>query len=479
MQTQHLVSLCALVAAVAGCSSGAPKENTKPESSVTPQTNSIAAASGSATPMASASMGAPAPEPPICKASNQKVWTSGINKLTGLTVKLLDEKRYALGFASGLTPEVLVVGKDGQLSLHKVETKAGGRVAKAPSAAEGNRLLWRVTPLSVEGTHARAFVDYRDEYKDKRLHVACGPADSDEEFISFDGTPFNDRSPKPTAEERKPLFASKTKGLEGYTELRDCRTFMTRQTKETWVVGSSLRGVESKDGNIEWSSVLVVDFGPKDREIVLHETKLKSDPPKVLNYEIPVSRRVEDKGYLLATRMGGQLLVGVLDQNKKLKGQFSSYGGFPLIPDIARVGDDNVITVPVSTSPKAYSLKALVVPRSTMALPSGYSDVHVDDNVTDAETEPELMVDKKGQRWLSYIEGERDKGHLELVALNDKLKRVGPVFSVTEDKERAAEARLFSLDNGNILIAFMRDLDGKVELVTEELTCEVKNSASQ
>lgn len=474
MRTPSGIFVLSLLLGSFGCSSGAgsspvDNERTKPAASTPLTASGSASAVASTAPIASA-----LPETPVCKIANQKVLAHGVNKLTGLTVKHLDEKRYGLGFASGLTPQVLVVNNDGQVSVLKVETKAGSKVASPPAPAEGNRLLWRVTPVAVDGSRAHAFVDYRDEYKDKRRHVACGPAESDEEFISFDGVPFNDRTPRPTADERKPLFSSKEKGLEGYVELRDCRTFITRKTKETWAVGSELHGVEAKDGSIEWSSVLVVDFGAKEREHVLHETKLKADPPKVLQYEIPVSRRVEDKGFLLATRLGNELLVGVLDKDKKLKGKFSTYPGFPLLPDIARVGTDEVITVAVSTAPKAFTLKSLVVPMATLDLPAAYSDVHVDDNPLDAETEPEMFEDKKGQRWISYIEGERDKGHLEIIPLDAKLHAAGRAFTVTEDKERASEARLFQLDSGAMLIAFLRDTDGKTELVTEELTCEVK-----
>src|SRR5205823_4213062 len=112
----------------------------------------------------------------------------------------------AIGFATGLDPQVLVVAKNGDGAVHRVAVKAGSRLATPPKPSEGKRTLLRVTPVKVEGDKVSAFADYRDELKDnKRMRVACGPADSDDAWISFDDVPVLDRDSKPTGKARDDL----------------------------------------------------------------------------------------------------------------------------------------------------------------------------------------------------------------------------------------------------------------------------------
>ena len=89
-------------------------------------------------------------------------------------------------------------------------------------------------------------------------------------------------------------------------------------------------------------------------------------------------------------------------------------------------------------------------------------------------TAPELAVDAKGQRWLGYIEGPKDRGQLRIVPLGKDLQPVGRSFSVTSANQSASEVRIQTLDDGRLVVAYLRDTDGKTELVTEELGCEVK-----
>ncbi len=424
-----------------------------------------------------AASSAPGPEaPPPCKVLNQKVWGAGANKLTGLTARHLGKGSVAVGFAYGNAPHVLLIdssGKDTQGQVLKVETKADSKIGKPPAPGEGTRHLMRVTPISVENGKARAFADYRDEFKDKRRRVSCGPAESDEGFTVFDGTSYLDLK-SPTDEEKKKLFSSKISGLEGYAELRDCRTFFSRQSKEIWVIGSSLHGID-KGTSIEWRASLFIDFGPKEPERVIHETNLKGDPPRgAPQYEVPMVIKAEDKGYAVVARINGSLLVDLLDAKKKPTGKSMTYPGLPLLPDLSRIDKNLNIIVPVAAAPNRFALRSLKIPIDTLELPRGYASLKVDDDDELSKTDPEMIVDKKDQRWLAYVEGERDKGHLEIVPLDASLKPMGAPYSVTEDKERAAEARLIPLDGGNILLAFLRDTDGKIELVTEELSCEVK-----
>ena len=63
-----------------------------------------------------------------------------------------------------------------------------GEKSKRPDPKEGTRFLMRVSPSDVGGEEARAFIDYKDEFKkDKRRHVWCGPADADDKFLEYEG----------------------------------------------------------------------------------------------------------------------------------------------------------------------------------------------------------------------------------------------------------------------------------------------------
>ena len=472
--SSHIAAALGSLVALAGCPSS-PKPDASPAA---PSASSPAAIAPA--PVAPASSAAPAASsaapalPPVCKVSNQKVWGAGANKLTGLTTRNMEGNKVAIGFAFGTTPHVLLVDKGGSGQVLKVQVKGGSKFASPPKPADGIRHLMRVTPYDVTDGKVTALVDFRDEYKDKRRLVACGNA-SEDPFLAFEGTSFLDLKDRPSGDDRKKLFSSKIKGLEGYAELRDCRSFFSRQNKEIWTIGSELHGIDKGD-KIEWKASLVLDTGPKEPEQVLHEISLKEDPPKAgFQFEVPASIRVLAKGYVVTTRFGGSLLVGVLDTKRKLVGAMKSYPGLPLLADLARTDTQVIVTAAIATGPGRFGLRSLLIPIDTLELPKGYVSVKIDDDHEDSETNPELVIDKKGQRWMAYIEGPRDKGHLEILPINAEMKRAGRPYPITEDDERASEARVVPLDDGDLLVAYLRDKDGKVELVTEELTCKVEN----
>jgi hypothetical protein len=463
---------------LAGCPSepAGPDVTPTPSSSAGARASSAATASGATTAAAVATT-APAPQPdtgpPVCTRSNEKVWSAGANKLAGLTTKWFKGTQ-GIGFAIGAEPRVLVIERSGEAKVMKV--KVGTR-AKLADPKEGQRKLMRVSPRSIEGEVARAFVDYRDEFKDKRRRVYCGPAEADEAFLEYEGTSWLDLDPKPEGEEKKKLFAGSEK-KPGYSELRDCRTFVTLEQDEAWALGSVLRGTEKPDGTNEWKAVFVVDFGKSDEEVVLHEAPLKSDPPKIATYEIPISRRIRDKGFLIATRFSGSLLVGMVDEKRKPKGKFKSYPGYPTMPDIGSTKEELIVMTGIGAG-KEKAIRGLVINRETLELPAAYTDVPLSpsDASGDAESSfsaPELSQDSKGQRWLAYVEGPRDKGQLRIVPVDAKLAPMGRALALTSGDVHASEVRVFALDDGRLMATYIRESAGKVEVVSEQLACEAK-----
>lgn len=474
------LSLCALVAL--GCSddpagvtvtSSAPAGSgsaAAPVSAKAPAGSASAAVSAAA-PASAAEVAAPPPGPPVCTRTGEKAWGEQANKAAGLTTKGF-KGTLAVGLALGLEPKVLTIDPKGAVKL--LDVKKGAKL-KAPEKG-GWRNVQRVSPRAIGDKEARAFVDFRDDYKDKRRHVSCGPSDSDDDFLEFDGISWLDLDPKPTGEEKTKKYFS-WKKLGGYVELRDCRTFVTLDGDQVWALGSVLRGTEKPDGTNEWKMVLVVDFGKNDEEIVLSEQPLKGDPPTPATFEVMNSRRVGDQGFVFATRFGGVLMAGALGKDRAKKGVFHTYSGYPSVPDIAVTPDDVVISVGIGSG-KERSLKSLSIDKKTLEIPKELAKVvlpPLGDSAGDASfSMPELTVDAKGQRWLLYVEGPKDKGHLRIVPVGKDLAPVGRPFAVTDGDVYASEGRLQVLESGALAVAYIRDRDGKSELVTEELSCEVK-----
>jgi hypothetical protein len=470
MQTR--IALCALAAlATMGC----PRSNPKPEpastssaqaSQVAPPSTPAASAAASEAPVASAP---PIGPPPICKVQSQKIWTSGTNKLAGLTEDELNDGRVAIGLAIGQQPAVLIVGRGGEGRLVKVPVKAGTVLGTALKAGEGVRSILRVTPVHLDGDTVHAFVDFRDELKDKRRRVACGPADSDEWWVAFDDIPFLSRRDQNT-DQVNAAFKKTASGSAEYHEIRDCRTFADIDRKETYILGSGLDGTMQPDATITWKSTLFIDLGAKSHEKHLHSIELKGEPVKVQDYEVPVSRRLDDGSFLIAVRNNSRLLVGLLNPDKTLRGDLTGYAGFPTLPDIASDGEDVIVTTSLAKGKGEYGLRALRIHQQNPALPRYYSTIVTDTAGVGSETDPDFTRDSRGRRWLAHIEGERGKGKLSIAPIDSAFHHLGRPFQVTADEEKASSARLVAMGDGGILVIYIRE---NGELVTEEVHCTI------
>jgi hypothetical protein len=467
---QNRAALC-LVAAVAafGCS--------KPKTEPAPAISTTVAPIASAAPAASPAAETPAPSasvpigpPPICNVHSKKVWTSGANKLAGLTERDLGDGRLAIGFAVGTQPSVLVLSKGGAGQIIKATVKPGSVLATGLKTGEGVRNLLRVTPVHVEGDTAHVFVDFRDDLKEKRRRVACGPADSEEWWVAYDDVPFFDRKDNTTDEVKSAAFKKNASGASEYAEIRDCRTFSDPEKKDTWILGSGLHGAMAADGTITWKSTFFVDQGKQSHEQHLHTTELKGDKPKPVDYEVPVSTRLNDGSFLVATRNGGRLLVGLLNADKTLRGNWSSYGGFATLPDLAEDAEDIILSTSLAKGKGEYGLRALRISQSSPSLPRNYSVIVTDQDAQASETDPDFTRDSKGRRWLAHIEGERGKGALSLSPIDGNFHVIGRAYTVTQEDEKAASARVSPMGDGGIMVMYIRTTG---ELVTQEVHCSL------
>jgi hypothetical protein len=472
MFTAGVGALCA------ACSDPAPPAATKtsagpsaPAPTAAPSGSTATNAATTAAPGASGTA-APAEEPKsLCTKVKEKVWADGVNRLTGLTTKRMKDGRLAIGLAKGYTPHVLSIGDDGEGKLIKVKPKEGTELAKKIAPGEGKRMILRVTPYAVEGDAAKAYVDYRDEYEDKRRFIACGPADGSDAWLSFSGVPLLDRDPPPTDEERAKLVAEGAHGV--YHELRECRTFIDIKKDDTYIVGSELLVLDDGDGKVKYSASLVVDAAKGQHERHLLDMPLKGDPPKtVVEFESPTTHGVKDGSYLLMSRYGGSFKVAFLNADKTLQGKWQSYPGYANIAEANRDDEGMTMLVTAVSMGKGFELRgARIGPKNE--LPKEL--VKIDTGEADAgqATDPMFLRDSKQRRWLSYTQGDRKKGkaRLKLLPVDESFKALGPPFTVNEDAG-AAEPRLVAVEDGDILVVYLRDQPtGAAELVGETLRC--------
>ena len=473
--TTPLFVLGALV--LSSCTGEKPGEGARPAASGSAASAAPRASGASSAAVEAVASAAPAPPigaPPACKITNQKAWGSGANKVTGLTDVDLPGGRVAVGLAIGNDPHVLVLDKGGVGKLTRVIAKEGTDLAKKIPPADGVRSVMRVTPVKVDGAHVEAFVDYHDDYKDKRRHVACGPADGDAAWINFDGVPLLDRAEQPTGAEREKLFkSSDPDGDTGYHELRDCRTFSNPEKNETWIVGSELRAIAKADGTADWKSSLVIDRGPKTHEVHLHELDLKGTPPHLINFEVPMLHPLHDGSYVLSARYADAMLAAILSPAKTLVGAVMKYPGYPARADVAEDGNDTILATSVQKGNKEVMLRALRISGTRPVLGKSLVPIVTDDDGKDSESEPDFLRDSKGQRWMSYIEGERGNGHLEIVPINADFQATGRPFSITVEEDRASDATIVEVEGAGMMVVFLRPKGNTVELVTEQLSCEV------
>ena len=440
--------------------------------------HSDALASPSASTLASASAPAPIGAAPACSVLAQKSWGKGANKETGLTATELGDGRVAVGFAIGLTPEALVVGKGGDGKIVKLPPDAGTELATPPKPGEGVRHLMRVTPVDVNGDKVDAFVDYHDDYKSKRRRVACGPSSGKDPWISFDNVPYLDRKDPPTGDEKKKLFAKRTDEIgadAGYHELRDCRTFADKKTGETWVVGSDLRGFDNGDV-ITWKHSLVVDKGSKQHELHTQDLDAKDEQSaRSRKFEIPISAPLVGGGFLVTSRFNDTLFAALLNDDKTLRGSIHKYPGFSTLPDISRDGNDTILSTSFARGNGDFSLVTMRLKENAPELPKALAKIELVPDDKDSETDPDFTRDGQGRRFLSYVDGARGNGKLFIVPVDSAIKATGLSYEITQPNERASEARLVPISDGRMLVVFLRETDGdkSFELVTEDLECDI------
>jgi hypothetical protein len=143
--------------------------------------------------------------PVALTAEPEKVWASAVSVGTGLTATELDAGRVAVGAESGRGP--VVVSFDASGEGHEAHIGVKKELTSELKKEDGKREILRVTPALGSGGEVIAFVDYR-EVGDARRLVDCGPSDSTEELLKFEGKPLVDAGDE-AGEKGKPEEAAK------------------------------------------------------------------------------------------------------------------------------------------------------------------------------------------------------------------------------------------------------------------------------
>lgn len=473
---------------VTGCpKDDKPKDNAGPATSASTKTTSATtpAASASTTAAAAASSDVPAkPVESVCKTDGQKVWSKGVSGSAGLTAVELPDGTDLVGFAIGTTPHVLDVKAAGAGTMNKVAVDPANRFAKAPK--DGARYVWRVTPTKGAGAGKYgALVDYRDEAKlatppehtqaSKTRTVVCGPVDQPKGGVVWEGPAIIDE-PKHS---KDPLHVLSEANLLGhgvtYTEVRDCRSFYDAEHGASWVVGSDLN-VEGEGDKPVAKSELFIQVQGDDKRAVITSLPVTTAPFKLVGYESPVSHQLSDSAMLIMARTPSSLVGMAVGKDKKVMGKVTEYKGFFQMPDLAPDGKDDVLVTAQNTGKDGLALRAGRIASESNALPATLTQVDANEVETNTESRPEFLRDAKGQRWIAYLaDAEKGKGHLEIVPVTATFRAAGKSYRITGEAEKAAEARVIAKKGGGFIVAYLRDAGAAGnELVTEDLTCDVK-----
>jgi hypothetical protein len=438
-----------------------------------------------------------------------------------MTATALGE-RIAVGVAIGYRPAVLVFDRNGEGRMVYVGAPAGSPIARGVPAAEGERDLHRVTPTADAAGQVFAYADYRDLYKNKHRRIACeavaaraslfaydgkalidpdakpapkpsasaapappppsaapppaaasAPADSGNPFAAIGKLKLRPPPPKPAPGAARPSeAASAFQAASKLREVRDCRSFVDAGGKDVWAIASELFGEKKEGDRVAWKMRFLVMPAHHHEPIVMHQVDLPDPPGTLYTLESPVAERLADGSYVVAGRYRGALHAWTLGSGKQRRSGPRVYrGGSPTLPHFIPDGLDFLLLVSQEVTDDRYELRFGRIDGQKAALPAILERPPIEGAASMAEP----TVGRVGnQRWLSYHAGKRREGELVIVPVNAQLSPTGRPYTVTRADQTSYESGLFGLEGGKLLAVYLRNSSGGAELVSETLTCEVK-----
>jgi hypothetical protein len=431
---------------------------------------------------------------------------------------------------SGRGPTVIVFDSkgDGQESRIRVKKELTSELKKE----DGKREILRVTPGLGSGNEVVAFIDYR-EVGDTRRLVACGPSDSPDEILKFDGKPILDAGDEAPAKPAPPPSATKpapppsatkpapppsaTKPApppsagaaprkppalggaaakpgasvkpaappatppapakpaspaktEPERELRECRTLVDRGGAHAWAVGSELVGKPAADGTTDYSIVL---FAEQDRgrgRAELNTSPLGKTPAKVPVYEAATAYDMGGGNFALAARFRGALFTWVLDASKRARGPVRVFsGGYPAQPHFATFQSDIALILVQSGPGGQKSARAARFAADVTSLPSSLSDLVIPERSVEPPVSAAMFGPASPLGGSRFVSYQSDESSKRL-SIVQVDGNLAPAGEPLTIDLGVRESELFALDGGRLVIVYIRvDGSGKSELVSKAI----------
>ncbi|MBK7583687.1 MAG: hypothetical protein IPI67_26270 [Myxococcales bacterium] len=253
-------------------------------------------------------------------------------------------------------------------------------------------------------------------------------------------------------------------------EIRDCRTFVDKDG-DVWGLGSELHGEPESDDTVKWSMRLFVQPNASGGYYMLDKVPLPKEPKDLHTWEAPTAAERSDGSILLAARYRGTLVSFILSSEHKPTGKVKSYrGGWPGMVELAPDGSNLLLLTSFKVSGDTYELR---IGKIGDGLPTNL-DKAVFDGMDASLSEPSFAL-AGSQRWLSVHSGKRRDARLMVLPVDANMKAVGKPFEVTTGSGGVVESSLFAIDGGKLMAVYIQGTKDGDELVSQELTCNVKS----
>lgn len=427
-------------------------------------------------------------EDAVCQVESHTVISPNVNRRTGLTASRLDDGRTLVGIGVGNHPHVVAFDTKGRGDLRPISLAAGSQLAKG--VENGRRDLQRVTPILRRGGTLAAFADYRDKHDNGRRRIACGPAEKDDPFLVFDGTPVLKKLEKDEAAKKKPARrrpvirlpggrrpvpgtgGKVTDDRETLKEIRDCRTFSDPRGEEVWSAGSELVGRPQDDGTYKWNMTF---FARRKggRRALLFGVNLGTRPDKLHTFEAPAAVQLADGSFALTARYRGALYTWLLTLQKARKALKVYRDGYPGLPRAVKEGMDHLLLTSQKVSEDRWRVGYLRLTGGKAELPAALENPLVDVGLTSLA---EPTIAKAGeQRWLAVHGGDRRRGALHVAPVDALLASIGKPFQVTPEGTEVYESHVFGLQDERLLAVYITRSGDRSALVADVLHCNVQS----
>jgi hypothetical protein len=392
---------------------------------------------------------------------------------TGVALVRLPDDRFAVGYAGpDGTPRAAVILPEGSASVVDVDASQLPLLAQKPPP-KAQRFVHRVTPLAAKGLSMRVAVDVTETHGDGSRIVRCGPAD-EEALLHFEG---------PSA------YGGADSGVAGQSpELRDCRSFTARGSvwalgfeadtsgtvEARWVVKPDGTKLDPERSAIEHAVVPLEQGHPLPRAAQLDR----------YGYTVLGSAKLEDAGYLVASRYNGKLRIAKRDKEWAPVGKVTDYwfGTATGMPALVARGTKVVVLTPITGKLDLYGstfpieAEAKKPEKIELADPPGGGPAPPDAERTSVTA----AIASRGQVAVAYLDGKTGKRRPRVALLDEALKSEGATLDPFGPGDAdVADIKMVMLPDERVLVtALVAGPGGGLQVEGAVLGCGLPPMAS-